>query len=133
MDKFFGNRWMNLWDEEFTETIPSVNVTQEKDQIKIEMAAPGLKKDDFNVEVEGNNLTISCESERDNKTNENENDESKYSHKEYSYSRFSRTMTLPQNADLKKISAKYTDGILRLTIPTKENESSKNGTKITIE
>jgi HSP20 family protein len=131
MDRFFRNDWMDLWGDDELQTIPSVNVTETDQHFMIELAAPGLKKEDFNIEVEGNVLMISSEKESEKK--EGEEKENKFFRREYSYSSFSRSFTLPDNADGDKISAKYEDGLLKLTIQKKPEEKAKNGYKVKIE
>lgn len=128
MDRFFGNDFANLWSGEMLETMPAINIKEEKDNYKLELAAPGLKKEDFNISVEGNVLTIS--SEKESETNDGEEN---YSRREYNYSGFSRSLTLPENSDSGQVSAKYTDGILHLTVPKKKVSEQKNGQKIRVE
>ncbi len=130
-DRYFRNDFLDLWNDKFPETVPSINITEKKDQFLVEMAAPGLKKEDFNVEMDGNMLTISCEKETENTEGDEGMDH--YSRKEYSYSRFSRSLTLPDNADSSRISARYTDGILNLMIPKKSGQDKQGGKKINVE
>jgi len=92
--------------------IPAVNITEHKDEYKVSLAAPGLKKDDFRIEVDGNMLTITSEKEE----NKEEKDK-KFTRKEYSYSSFSRSFTLPEEINQEKIEAKYEDGILKISLP----------------
>ena len=87
------------FDIEMTETVPALNIKEEKDSFKVELAAPGLKKDDFNIDVDGNFVTISSEKEQKREEKEEEG----YSVTEYNYSSFSRSFTLPENADTEKI------------------------------
>jgi len=90
-----------------------------------------MKKDDFTVELDGNLLTIS--SEKENEQNEGDQ-ESNYSRREYSYTSFSRSFQLPKDVvEEEFIKAKYTDGVLHLTIPKKEKAKQKPPKKITIE
>ncbi|HTQ27114.1 MAG TPA: Hsp20/alpha crystallin family protein [Puia sp.] len=96
-------------------TIPAVNITEGKDDYKISVAAPGMKKEDFNIDVEGNMLTISCEKEE----NKEEKD-SRQTRREYNYSSFSRSFTLPDEVFQDKIDATYNNGVLNLTLPKKE-------------
>lgn len=96
-------------------TVPAVNIVEDKNDYKVSLAVPGMKKDDFNIDVEGNMLTISSEKEE----NKEEKDE-KYNRKEYSYSSFSRSFTLPEEVNKEKIEAKYEDGVLKLVLPKKE-------------
>ncbi len=96
-------------------TVPAVNIVENKDDYKVSLAVPGMKKDDFNIDVEGNMLTISCEKE-ENK----EEKEEKFNRREYSYSSFSRSFTLPEEVNREKIDAKYEDGVLKLMLPKRE-------------
>ncbi len=96
-------------------TVPAVNIIENKDDYMVSLAVPGMKKDDFNIDVEGNMLTISSEKEE----SKEEKDE-KYNRKEYSYSSFSRSFTLPEEVNREKIEAKYEDGLLKLMLPKKE-------------
>lgn len=96
-------------------TVPAVNIVEDKNDYKVSLAVPGMKKDDFNIDVEGNMLTISSEKEE----SKEEKDE-KYNRKEYSYLSFSRSFTLPEEVNKEKIEAKYEDGLLKLMLPKKE-------------
>jgi HSP20 family protein len=133
LDRFFRNDFPSLWDDDNTPTVPSINITEEKNNFLVSMAAPGLKKEDFNIDLDGNMLTISCEKESEDKGNGNGKETSGYSRREYNYSYFSRTVTLPDSADSKGISAKYTDGILNLTIPKKPEAAKGTTQKIKVE
>ena len=116
-DDFFKpwNEWFDggLWGR--TMNVPAVNITEKKDQYQVSLAAPGLKKEDFKIDVDGNMLTISSEKE-ENKEEKNE----KFNRKEYSYSSFSRSFTLPEEINKEKIEAKYEDGVLNISLPRKE-------------
>ncbi len=106
------NEWFdneNIW-QGFT--MPAVNIVETKEAFKVSMAAPGLKKEDFKVEVEDNLITISSEKEE-----KKEEKEKKYSRKEYNYSAFSRCFTLPKDVNKEKIVATYENGILNLELP----------------
>jgi HSP20 family protein len=94
---------------------PSVNVTENHKNFKIEMAAPGLNKKDFKIEADNGVLTISYE-----KKNEDSSKEENYTRREFSYESFCRSFTLPENSLPEKIEAHYQDGILRLDLPKKE-------------
>lgn len=123
-EKLFRNDFLDLWDNGQVVTVPSINFSEEKDKYIIDVAAPGLQKEDFNINIDGNLLTISCEKESETETKDKES----YSRKEYNYSSFIRKVTLPENADSQSIQAKYTDGVLKLTIskkPEAEKEKSK--------
>ncbi len=127
-DRFLRNDWMDLWDGEAVETVPSLNVREDKNNYLIELAAPGLKKDDFEIDVEGSLLTISCDKETES-GEEKEN----FFRREHNYSCFSRSVTLPDNADTAKIEAKYSDGLLNLTIPKKAETVKTTGQKIRVQ
>ena len=103
-------------------TIPAVNIKETKDTFDVEVAAPGMKKEDFKVELDGNMLTISSE-----KTNEtNEKDGERYSRREFSYQSFQRTFQLPKDSvDADKIEARYEHGLLHLIIPKKEEAKQR--------
>jgi len=104
-------------------TVPAVNIVERSDHFEISLAAPGMKKDDFNVDVEGNMLTISSESEqRKEDTNE------RHTRREFSYTSFSRTFTLPDGVIRDKIDASYENGLLKLTLP-KTDEARKMASK----
>lgn len=97
------------------QTVPAVNIIDNKDQYQLSLAAPGLKKSDFNIDIDGNMLTISSEKE-DTK----EEKDSRHTRKEYSYSSFSRSFTIPEEVAKEKIEATYDNGLLKLTLPKKE-------------
>lgn len=103
-------------------TVPSVNIKETDNNFEVEMAAPGMKKDDFSIELDGNMLTIS--SEKENKVEEKEGD--KYTRREFSYQSFTRSFQLPKDVvDAEKIEAKYENGVLNLVIPKKEEAKQK--------
>jgi len=103
--------------------IPAVNIAEKKERFEISLAAPGMKKDDFNIDVDGNVLTISAETKE-----EKEEKEERYTRKEFSYSSFSRTFTLPEGVNKDKIDASYENGLLLLTLP-KTEEAKKAASK----
>lgn len=103
-------------------TIPAVNISETPERFDVEVAAPGMKKEDFRVELDGNMLTIS--SERKNEW-ENKEDQ-RYTRREFSYQSFQRSFQLPaQVVDSDRIEAKYENGLLRLMIPKKEEAKQK--------
>ena len=110
-------------DKNFTalgSTLPSANIVDKPKELSIELAAPGLVKDDFNIEFNNNILTVSCE-----KQEEKEEKEGTYSRREFSYQSFYRSFKMPENIDEKKIDANYSNGILHVTIGKKKVESPK--------
>lgn len=96
-------------------TVPAVNIVENKNDYTVSLAAPGMKKDDFNIDVEGNMLTISCEKEE-----KKEEKDEKFTRKEYNYSSFSRSFTLPEEVNRENIEAVYDNGLLKLMLPKKE-------------
>jgi len=102
-------------------TIPKVNVYETESEFHVEMAAPGMTKNDFKVELDNNMLTISS-----HRAYEHEDDDKKnFQRKEFSYQSFVRTFNLPDSAEADKIQAKYNEGILSLVIPKKEEAKRK--------
>ncbi len=100
-------------------TFPAVNISENKDNYLLSLAVPGLKRDDFNIDLDGNLLTISTEKEE----SKDEKDE-QYTRREYSYSSFRRSFTLPNEVNREKIEASYQDGVLHLTL-AKKDEAKK--------
>lgn len=104
-------------------SMPAVNIVEQKDSYEVSLAAPGMKKDDFNIDVEGDTLFISAE-----KKEEKEEKDEKYTRKEFNYSSFSRSFTLPDSVIKDKIDATYDNGLLRLVLP-KTDEAKKASSK----
>jgi len=101
------------------EWIPAVNVSETEKEYEIEMAVPGMTKNDFKVKVEDGVLSISSE-----KKEEKEDKKKNYTRREFSYRSFDRSFTLPENATSDDVKAKYEDGILKLSIGKKKNAVS---------
>lgn len=97
--------------------IPAVNIAENENQFHIELAVPGMKKEDFKISLEHDQLTISAESKAENAE---QDDAKKYNRVEYNYSSFMRSFTLPESADSSKIEAEYKDGILLIAVAKKE-------------
>ena len=117
-DDFFTKDLLDLSRSRFGESsfsMPSVNVREDDKCFEIQVAAPGMKKEEFNISLERNVLTISSE-----KKYENEEVEEKYTRREFNYSSFSRSFTLPEQTEHDAISAVYEDGILKVSVPKKE-------------
>lgn len=96
-------------------TTPAVNIRENKNHFEVSVAVPGMKKDDFNIDVDESMLTISCEKEE-----KKEEKEDRYTRKEYNYTSFTRSFTLPEDVIKDKIEAVYEDGVLRITLPKTE-------------
>ncbi len=120
----FSNVWSSFFNNEVFDPInaaaslPAVNIKETKENFQVELAAPGMKKDDFNVVLEKNLLKISSKKEE-------KNEDGKFTRKEFSYQSFLRTFTLPNTVDSESIEASYQDGILKLMIPKKEEAKEK--------
>ena len=128
VDDFFKN------DEFFPVTtngngssMPSVNVKETDESFELEVAAPGKKKDDFNVEINKGVLTISSETESEVKE-----EKDNYTRQEFSYSSFSRSFWLPEGVEEDDVNATYNDGILKVVIPKKEVTPVPSAKKIAI-
>ena len=131
-DDFFNRDvfdWNNSNYSDTNTTIPAVNIKETAENYEVQVAAPGMTKDDFKVELDGNSLTISSEKSQQNEQKEGE----RYSRKEFSYQSFQRTFNLQKDVvDIDKIQAKYDNGILHLLIPKKEEVKQKPPRRIQI-
>lgn len=128
MDEFFNRDLLSEMDLGESMSMPAVNVIEDKDAFRIEVAAPGLEKKDFKIDVDDKLLTISSEKEVSK-----ESKDSNYLRKEFSYTSFRRSFTLPDIVDAEKIKASHKDGILTITIPKKEEAKKKAGRTIEIQ
>lgn len=103
-------------------TIPAVNIKETAESFNVEVAAPGMKKDDFKVQLDGNMLTITSE----RKNEREEKNEDRYTRREFSYQSFQRIFQLPNHVvDAEHIEAKYENGLLHLVIPKKEEAKQR--------
>nr|WP_299069775.1 Hsp20/alpha crystallin family protein [uncultured Allomuricauda sp.] len=106
--------------ENWNTNFPAVNIKDNTEGFELELAVPGLKKDDFKVEVDNDILTISSEI-----TSENKETKDNYTRKEFSFRSFKRAFTLPETVDGTKIDASYENGVLKLTLPKKDEALPK--------
>lgn len=106
-DTFFSDRMVSR--------VPATNISESSDYYHVELAVPGLKKEDFKLNLEKNVLSISVEQRTEDKKQERN-----YTKREYSYSSFVRSFTLPESADENGIQATYNDGVLAIEIPKRE-------------
>jgi len=124
-DDFFSRDLFNWGNTNFSDTnttIPAVNIKETADNYVVELAAPGMAKKDFKIELDGNKLTISSEKSSQKEEMEDE----KYSLREFSYQSFQRTFNLQKDVmDIDKIEARYEHGLLHLLIPKKEEVKQK--------
>jgi len=110
-----------------TFNVPAANITENKDNFEVSLAAPGMKKDDFNIDVEGNSLTISAEKEE-----KKEEKDERYSRKEFNYTSFSRSFTLPEGINKDRIDASYDNGLLKIYLPKTEEAKKLAAKHITV-
>ena len=131
-DDFFNRDIFNWGLTNYSDTnttIPAVNIRETLENYEVQVAAPGMSKKDFNVQLEGNMLTISSEKD----SQQVQQDEVRYAVREFSYQAFSRTFTLQKDVvDTEKIQATYENGILHLLIPKKEEAKQKGPRRIEI-
>ena len=118
-DDFFGNS--------ISRKIPAANVVENENDFRIEIAAPGLAKDDFKINLENNLITIEA-----SKENKQEEHDERYTRKEFCYNSFRRSFTLPNTIEHDRIDAKYQDGILHIIIPKKEEAKKKPAREISV-
>ncbi len=104
----------------FQSTVPAVNVKESEKDFELELAVPGRKKEDFNVEIDNGVMTISSEQKSEN-TVSDEN----YTRREFGYSSFKRSFTLPKTVNADQINATYEDGVLKFVLPKKEEALPK--------
>ena len=122
-DDFLGrDLWSPSNHSSTSTTIPSVNIRENNENFEVEMAAPGMNKNDFKIELDGNMLTISSERRSENEHKDGE----RYTRREFSYQSFERTFQLYKDVvDADRIQATYENGVLHLTIPKKEEAKQR--------
>ena len=124
MNEFFNDDFrMNLIKR--NHSIPSVNSVENNESFEIDLAVPGMKKDDFTIELNDKVLVISSE-----KTNSVENDNMRLN--EFNYSSFQRSFRVPESVELDKIKANYKNGILKIKLPKKKDSITKSNRVIDI-
>ncbi len=123
-DDFFGRELFNWGNNNYSSTrttMPSVNIRETSDNYEVEVAAPGMEKADFKITLDDNLLTISSFRQQSN-----EETKDRYTRREFSYQSFQRSFELPKDVvDQDKISARYENGLLHLSIPKKEEVKQK--------
>ncbi len=124
--------WLDWNNNNYSSTgtsIPAVNIRETNDSFEVEMAAPGMTKKDFKIELDNNLLTIYSEMQQEMEKKEGE----RYTRKEFSYQSFQRSFTLPKEVvDPEKINARYENGVLHLSIPKKEEAKPRPPKQIAI-
>ena len=115
---FFGNEWMEK------STSPAINIIENDKEYKVELAAPGLTKEDFNVRVtEEHQLVVTMEKKQEQK---DEQQDGRYLRREFSYSKYQQTLLLPDNVEQDKITASVQHGVLNILIPKVAPEAEKS-------
>lgn len=129
IDDIFNRDLPSVFSSNFNTgiSLPKVNIKESADEFIVEMAVPGLKKSDFKIDLDNNMLSISTETEI-----ENEKNEENYTRREFGYSSFKRAFTLPDSVNEDEIDASYNDGILKITLPKKEEAKQKPARTISI-
>ena len=125
-DFFTSTPWPDI-ESRVGATMPAVNIKEDENQYSIDVAAPGMEKKNFKLELINNVLIISAE-----KREEKEEKQSKFSRKEFNYTSFRRSFTLPQTVKEEGIKATYENGVLRIGIPKIEEAKSSQTKQITI-
>jgi HSP20 family protein len=108
---FFNDSWIT---PQFHSTSPAINVSEDNKGYKVEIAAPGMTKEDFNVSISDGDIVIAMEKKNENK---DENKDKKYIRREFSYSKYEQRLALPDNVEKQNITAQMTDGVLYIDIP----------------
>lgn len=127
MDTRRLNRLFNGGEEEF-ELTPAMNVKEQDKNILVELAVPGLSKEDFKITLDEGLLTVSAEKEE-----KKEEEKEGFLRKEFSYNSFSRSVRLPDNVDEEKdVQATYKDGVLKMTLQKKEGMEQKKPKSIKV-
>jgi len=128
VEEFFNHELPNSWNRNWaTVSTPAVNIIEGKDEFRIEVAAPGLNKEDFKINLENDELTISA-----NREVKKESNEENYTRREFSYSSFTRSFTLPDSVAGEKISAEQKEGILTIYVPKREEAKAKPAREILV-
>ena len=123
-DRFLGT---NALDKLISTSIPAANIVENHKEYAIELAAPGLEKKDFKIEIDNGILSVSAE-----KKSEKKEEKENYSRKEFSYSSFNRSFRLPESVKSEDIKAQYDNGILHLSVPKKEDAKKAQKKAITV-
>lgn len=127
LDEFFTADWP-IRRNTFTGSVPAVNVEEREKDFSLSFAVPGKSKDDFDIEVDKDVLSVSA-----NAQDNYENTDERYTRREFSYQSFKRSFTLPDSVDTTKIKAKYTDGILTIDLPKRKEALPQPTKRIAIE
>ena len=139
MTKYYSQGWLpsafndffdNAYMTRANATAPSINVAEDKEQYTVELAAPGMTKEDFNIHLDENGDLVIGMEKKANETEEKK--ERKYLRREFSYVKFQQTLVLPDNVDKSNIAAGVKDGILTIDLPKVNEEEVKLARKIEV-
>ena len=127
LQSIFNDFLDNEWMARANATAPAINVIENEKDYKVELAAPGMTKNDFKVSVDESNNLVICMEKKDEKKEEKK--DGKYLRREFSYSRFQQSILLPDNVEKDKISAKVEHGVLFIDIPKVVDKKVQETTK----
>lgn len=113
-DRFMRDLFHNDWNPTTSKTVPAVNIQESNESYLLAFAVPGMKKEDFKIELNNDQLIVSA------KVEEGKEETVKYTRKEFNFTSFERRFTLPETANVQEIGAKYENGVLNVTVPKKE-------------
>ena len=128
IDNLFNTTLADVMGSDYAVSHPSVNITDHENHFLMELAAPGLEKQDFTIQIEQDNLVISAEK----KMEKEESEKGKFTRREFNYNAFRRSFYLDDNINREGIAAAYENGVLKVTLPKKE-ETWKKPSATTIE
>ena len=129
LPSFFNDFFDNDWMTKANATAPAINVIESESDYKVEVAAPGLTKDDFQIHLsEDNELVISME--KKNETKEEDKKNKRYLRREFSYAKFQQSLVLPDDVEKDRISANVTDGVLTIDLPKRTPEEKAKVNKV---
>lgn len=130
LEDFFDDNWSGRGNRADTGTrIPAVNVKETNDNFEIHVAAPGMEKEDFEISIDNDVLSISAEEKSEN---EERDGKGNFTRREFSYTSFRRAFSLPNTVEDDKIDAKYEKGVLKISLPKKEEAKPKPAKQIHI-
>lgn len=125
----WGNDFLEGLFDEDAPAMPAVNVVEKENEFAVDLSVPGFDKDDIDIEIDKNQLTISASNES---KNEEKDDKDRVVRREFSASSFERSFVLPDNIDTEKISARQENGILKLSLPKRQNAPEDAVKKIAV-
>lgn len=128
LDNMLSKSLSDIVGNDFTTSMPSVNIIEEEESFMIEVAAPGLSKGDFNLKIDDDSLIVSAKKETKSESGE----KGKFTRREFNYTSFKRSFTLPETVDQEAINAEYNNGVLFITLNKKTEAVKAEPRKIKI-